>query len=427
MAGVNSAIRFENVTAGYRGAAVLEGLSFAVEKGEMAAVIGPNGAGKTSLLRAVTGMLKPASGSVSLFGSDVLKIAAATRARLVGVVSQEMETPMSFTVEEIVAMGRTASAGRLRPPLAEDRKAVRKAMVYADVVDMRDRPFSELSGGEKQRTVIAMVLAQQPRIVLLDEATAHLDMNHCLEIMQIVERLNREEKTTILMVSHDLNLSAEFCRRLLLMDHGRIVADGAPSDVLREDVLRGVYHCDVMVQKSPVTGSLVVMPARRLARGRCGRGVRVHVVAGGGCGEECVRLLALCEYTVTCGVLNRADSDADVAVALGLETALEKPFSHVGAEALARARGLADAADVVVVCGVPFGPGNVANLELARDALARGKRVFMMDGVEARDYTQEKTAARIAGDMIRGGAVLWKNVADLMDILPMGAAGERRE
>lgn len=415
---MTTAICMEKVSAEYNGRRVIEDLSFELAEGEMVALLGPNGAGKTTVLRLLTGLIRPTGGSVRLFDRDTYSLSAEERARFVGVIPQELQIPMPFPVRDFVMMGRTASLGRWSPPSAKDRQIVERAMAYTDTTDLKDRAVSELSGGEKQRVVVAMVLAQEPRIILMDEATSHLDMNHCLEVMQIVERLNREQHVTVLMVSHDLNLSAEFCRRLLLIEQGRLLADGTPASVLSEDLLRRVYHCNVRVQKNPLSGSLVVAPAHRLASGRSGRGFRIHVVAGGGCGEECIRSLSLCDYTVTCGVLNQADSDAEVALALGLEVALEKPFSHIGQVALDEARRMAGKADVVVVCGVPFGPGNMINLQLAKQAIDSGKKVAIMDGIETRDFTPAREAEKTIMDLVSRGAIRWSTVSDLLDTLP---------
>ena len=419
---MSGAIEIDRVTAGYGETPIIRDLSFVVQPGEITAVIGPNGAGKTTLLRSITGLIEPFRGAIRLFGEDLARLPAGRRARLVGVVPQTMETPMAFTVAEIVMMGRTTVISRWRQPSAEDRHMVERAMVYTDVADMKNRPFSDLSGGEKQRAIIAMVLAQEPKLILMDEATSHLDINHRLEVMQIVERLNREQGTTVLIVSHDLNLSAEFCRRLLLLDHGAVVADGSPAEVMTEDLLSRVYHCDVRVQRNPANGSVSVVPAPRLTPGCSGRGIRVHVVAGGGCGEDILRRLSLNEYAISCGVLNQGDSDADVAEALGIETALEKPFSPIGHAALEAARQMVSRADAVIVCGVPFGPGNVVNLDLAEQALKAKKRVFVMEGIRDRDYTPNRDAARKSAALLAAGATPWRTITDLFALLSPSAA-----
>ena len=260
---MSAALTFDHVSGGYRRHSVFTDLSFQIPEGSLCAVLGPNGSGKTTLLRAATGLLDRLHGEVRLFGENVSALPADRRAQLVGVVPQEMSTPMAFTVDEIVTMGRTRALRRWGRPSLEDLRIIEQAMVYTDIDAMRRRPFTELSGGEKQRAVIAMVLAQQPRLILLDEATSHLDINHRLEIMDIVERLNREQGVTIVMVSHDPNLAAEFCERLLLLDQGRLVADGKPAEVLTEEILHEVYRCKVRIRRDPETGTVSVAAAPR--------------------------------------------------------------------------------------------------------------------------------------------------------------------
>lgn len=412
------AIAFAGVSGGYRGVCVLRDLAFTIREGSMTAIIGPNGSGKTTLLRAATGLLNRITGQVRLFDSPVRALSAGERATLIGVIPQETHTPMAYTVAEIVMMGRTHALSRWRGPRAEDYRIVEQAMVYTDIVDMRRRPFPELSGGERQRVIIAMVLAQQPRVILMDEATSHLDINHRLEVMQLIERLNRERGVTVLMVSHDLNMAAEFCERLLLLEHGMLVSDGAPAEVLTEERLQQVYHCDVKVETNPQTGAVMVVPSPRLTPTDFARGIKVHVVAGGGCGEELLRRLRLCDYAVTCGVLNEGDHDAGVAAALECDAVLEKPFSPIGGDAFLEAEARALTADAVIVCGVPFGPGNCVNLELAERALGKGVPVYMMADLEKRDFTSDKKASVIAVRLRDAGAREWRTIADLLRMLP---------
>jgi iron complex transport system ATP-binding protein len=250
-------------------------------------------------------------------------------------------------------------------------------------------------------------------MIVMDEATSHLDMNHRLELMQIVRRMNREHGTTVLMISHDLNLTAEFCSRMVLLDQGRVSADGTPAEVLTEGRLQQVYHCDVRVQTNPASGIVAVFPTPRWLAAGSGRGVRVHIICGGGTGEEIIRRLHLADYTVTCGVLNRGDTDADTALALGIETAMERPFSPVTEAPYQIALPWIEAADTVIVSGVPFGPGNLRNLDLADRALQAGKRVMIMAGVAERDYTPDRQATLYSRRLRDRGAVEWRNIAEL--------------
>jgi iron complex transport system ATP-binding protein len=257
------AIQLDRITAGYRERLVLRDLSLAVREGETVALLGPNGAGKSTLLQVMTGRHPVAAGSVRLFGHDVGHLPARERARLVSVVPQQIEVPMAFTVEEMVMMGRTASLNRWQAPSARDRQVVEQSMAYTDVLPLRTRIFQEMSGGERQRVAIALALAAEPRLILLDEPTAHLDMNHRLEVLELISRLNCERGVAIVMVAHDLSLAAEFFPRLVLLDEqGRIAADGPPSAVLRPETIESVYRCRVNIHLDPDSATLRVFPRR---------------------------------------------------------------------------------------------------------------------------------------------------------------------
>ncbi len=255
------AIEVVGLKAGYGKKPFIESLSFRVEAGEMAALLGPNGAGKTTLLRLLIGQHPLRAGEMRLFGRPVGHLSASERARLVALAPQDLHVPVPFTVEEVVTVGRTARLPRWRTSAPDDLRAVEAAMARMDVLALRDRPFDELSGGERQRVVIAMALAQEPKLLLLDEPTAHLDISHRLQILGLIRRLNAESGLSVLMTSHDLNLAAEFCQRLFLLDHGRLVAQGTPEETLTEPLLRLVYECDLRVRRED-DGTLTVRPAR---------------------------------------------------------------------------------------------------------------------------------------------------------------------
>ena len=415
---MNTAFEFTHVSAGYVQTEVLKDLNLAVSEGEMVALLGPNGAGKSTLLRVLTGLHKPDSGNVRLFGKDVRTLRSAERSRLIAVVPQDLNTPMTYTVEELIMMGRAVLLNPWQQPSDSDCQVVERAMAYTDISDFRDRSLETLSGGEKQRAVVAMALAQEPRIIAMDEPTTHLDMNHSLEIMQIVERLNLEQGVTVLMISHDLNLASEFCHRLTVLDHGRLVADGAPSEVLQENILRDIYHCDVRIQQDSHTGSVIVVPARRLTPPPSGERLSVHVIAGGGSAGELLRRLCLCGSRVTCGVLNQGDTDARSGEALGIKLTLEKPFSPISVEAFERANQMAEDADVVILSEVPFGPGNLINIKIAEHALKRGSTVLVNDrNLEQRDYSGHGEAVSEIRHLIRAGAVSWHQVNEVLTAL----------
>ena len=407
-------LTFRDVSAGYKHRKVLDHLSFSVREGEFVSLIGPNGCGKSTLLKTAAALLKPLSGVVELFGQDVHRIKPPLRASLLGVVPQKIESPMAFTVNQIVMNGRISSMGRWGTISSHDHDLVERSMIYTDVLGLRERYFTELSGGEQQRVALAMVLAQDPKIIMLDESISHLDINHRQEVLQILMNLNREKRMTILLVSHDLTLSASISDRFLLMDSGLLIKAGTPSEVLMPELLSQVYNCDLRVQQDPYTGYLQVLGAIDSLSRRKKLNRSVHVIAGGGSGIELYRRLLLEGYEVTTGVLNRLDSDAEAARALNIPAVLEQPFSPVGADAIAEALRMIDTADSVILSQVPFGSGNLVNLELAREALKRGKTVLLASGIADRDYTDGQAALHCVSMLLRDGALVWNSMQELM-------------
>ncbi len=234
------ALQVEHVSAAYGRHEVLQDVSLGLRAGEMAALIGANGAGKTSLLRVITDWLKPTAGSVCLFGR---RPTASLRAAVMAVVPQQLSMTMPYRVRELLAVARSATVNDAR--LAELMKQTHTA-------EFAERQFAELSGGEQQRVTLAMALAAAPKIVLLDEPSAHLDLRYQAELFGLVRRLSREEGLTVLAACHDLNLAAHFFPRLVLLQEGRVAADGTPGEVLKQDVLEAAYCCRVDVRNGMV-------------------------------------------------------------------------------------------------------------------------------------------------------------------------------
>ena len=419
------ALAFRGVSAGYRTRPVLQDVDFQIEEGEFVSVIGPNGSGKSTMLKTATGLLSPSAGRVELFGREVSSLKPRERAAMIGVVPQKLESPMAFTVAEIVMLGRSGARGRWGVADSKDYDSVERAMIYTNVLDLRDRLFNELSAGEQQRAALAMALAQEPRIIMLDESIAHLDINHSQEVLRILMSINREEKITVLLVSHDLNLAAQIAGRLMLMQSGRLVCNGTPGEVMQQELLSRVYDCDLRVREDPYTGHPSVTGVLDAALRRPPVERRLHVISGGGSGIELFRRLQIEGYDMTAGVLNRLDSDAEAARALDIECVLEQPFSAIGKEAYDAARQMVAGSDGVIVSRVPFGPGNLVNLELAAEALKAGKPVWMAAAASERDYTPGKAVADISRQLIAAGAKEWGNMHELMAQLSLETATQQ--
>jgi iron complex transport system ATP-binding protein len=227
-----------------------DAVSFTVEVGEIFGIIGPNSAGKTSLLRLITRVLTPARGDIVLDGRPVRALAHWELAREVAVVPQEAPRPFPFSVEQLVMMGRFPHGPGRFFETAEDVAIAREAMAATETLPLAALPLEELSGGERQRAMLARALAQRPRLLVLDEPTSHLDLRYQAETAELLRRLNRERGVTILLVSHDLNLAAELCDRLLLLHEGRVARVGTPGEVLEQSLLERVFDCRVVVDKN---------------------------------------------------------------------------------------------------------------------------------------------------------------------------------
>ena len=233
---------------------VLQNISFAVKKGEFLGIIGPNGSGKTTLLRICNRILIPCKGTVTVDGTDIRKIKRNALARTAAFVAQDSPDIFPFTVEENVLMGRTPHLGRLQFEGKMDFAIARQAMEATGTLPLASRSMTDLSGGEKKRVMIARALAQEPRILYLDESTAHLDMKHQTAIFDLLKTLNRKNQLTVIVVTHDINMASLYCDRLLLLSQGSIFASGLPEEVITEANILEVYETRVTIDRNPTTG-----------------------------------------------------------------------------------------------------------------------------------------------------------------------------
>jgi iron complex transport system ATP-binding protein len=252
----------QNISAGYAGRLVLQNVAVNIAEGEFVGLIGPNGSGKTTLLRVMSGVLPIEQGEVWLGRRKLREMSRRDIARRVSHLLQECDSGLAFSVREVVLMGRSPHLARFGRETQRDLAIVERAMDLANVSHIADRPITEISGGERQRAFIAMCLAQEPQVLLLDEPTSHLDIGHQLSILDLVRTLNHETRMTVVAVFHDLNLAAEYCDRLVLLDQGRLVAMGSPTDVLTTETILNVYGASVIIGRNPVSnGPHIILAA----------------------------------------------------------------------------------------------------------------------------------------------------------------------
>jgi iron complex transport system ATP-binding protein len=256
-----TAIHLHDVCFAYGDRCVFDRVSLRLDPGERVAVIGANGAGKTTLLKMIGGLLRVQTGSLRIDGADVAEIPRRQMARLVATVPQELVVPFLFTVREMVELGRTAHVGLFGGFDIADRRAVDRAMNVTDVMSLASRVVNELSGGERQRVLVAMALAQEARILLLDEPTQRLDLTRQAEILDLIRDVSTERGLTVLAAIHDLNLAALYFDRLIVLSGGAVVADGAPGDVMNAGVLEPAYAGPLRFLRVAESATPIVLPA----------------------------------------------------------------------------------------------------------------------------------------------------------------------
>jgi iron complex transport system ATP-binding protein len=336
-----------------------------VSRGELVGVIGPNGAGKTTLLRLLAGLLRPSTGGVTLDGKNIAMMEHRRRARQIAFMSQETSQAFPFTVMEVLLMGRYPHLRRFEPETADDRDRARRMLSYIGLLDLENRSFSELSGGERQLVLFAKTMVQDTDAVILDEPSSNLDIRHQDRIFSMAQELARENRAVITSV-HNLGVAAQYCSRLVLLDRGRVAVSGRPEQVLRTDILDHVYGIRTLVSPNPATGSMTVsvIPWRAGATGS-----RIHLIGGAGSAVNLTRELYRVGCALSGGVAHEYDSDEKLWRSLGIPCVTVGAFSRITDQQVVEAAPLVQSADSTVLCSFPIGPGNSGNLQLA--AMAR--------------------------------------------------------
>lgn len=362
-------LQVQQLSVGYRQRAVLQNLDFTCDRGQFISLLGPNGVGKTTLLRTLSRHLPPVSGAIQVWGRPLAGLRALELARIMAVVLTDKITPPLLSVEEFVALGRyphTDYLGRLRE---QDRKRIHAALDDVHASTLRQRQFSDLSDGERQKVLIARALAQEPQLLLLDEPTVHLDLRHRIEVMTILRNLCRDQGITVLASLHDVDIAAKISDQVALIKDSGMMAWGSPESMLHADSVATLYDFDQAVFDSALGGLEI--------RSQATNG-RVFVVGGLGSGAIVYRMLAKKGFAVSTGVLQEHDLDFHVASALGAECISVGPMETVNAKDTGQALQAVAACGLVVDSGFPLGPANRANMDILSYALAQGKTVLSL-------------------------------------------------
>jgi iron complex transport system ATP-binding protein len=387
-------LNVDGVECRYGSIKVLEDVRLSVKGGDFVGILGPNGSGKTTLLKSISRTLKPYKGTILLNEADIYSLKSVDVAKQMAVVPQDTSIGFNFSALDIVLMGRNPHMKRFQMESEKDMTVARKVMNLTNIWHLAERPINELSGGEKQRVIIARALAQEPKILLLDEPLTHLDIMNQLEIMDLVKDLCVKGKLVVLAVFHDFNLAARYCKSAIMLKDSRIFAAGNLTEVLTSENIKSVFNVDAIVQKHLVTNSIFVVPLspqKASSYKKCS----IHLICGAGTGTALMKILLDEGYSVTAGVLNILDTDLETAQFLKIPVTTEAPFSPITEKTHKANLEMIGEASLVVLTSVPFGFGNLQNLEAAIAAVEQGIPTFVIDEVpiEKRDFTKGKAKA----------------------------------
>ncbi len=380
---MDSIIEIQNLKYEINNKLILNDIYLKVKEGELVGLIGPNGAGKTTLLKCLNGIYK-AEGTVKINGKLLNQMTSKGLAEKVALMHQNTQIGFPFPAREVVLMGRYPYLKRMQRESKEDYKIARKNMEYTDTEKLEDCVINEMSGGERQRVLFAKTLTQETDIILLDEPTASLDITYQEQIFKYSRELSEQGKTVVAAM-HDLKIAAKYCTRLVLMNNGRIVADGSPEEVLTSQNLSRVYGVNALVYKNRITGLMDIYIHKFNEKNKA---VRFHVIGGGGTAGSVIRQLYEQGYYISAGVFSQGDSDIASAEVFGVDYLMEQPFSSISDELFDKNLLYVKDAHTTILCNMPFGLQNIRNLEAAEQAQ---KLVIIEDDLpETRDFTGGK-------------------------------------
>jgi len=401
----------------YGSVKVLENVCFSVKERDFIGILGPNGSGKTTLLRSISRTLKPHRGVIFLNDVDIYALKSVEVAKQMAVVPQDNVITFDFTALDIVLMGRNPHLSRFQMESEKDIAIAKRAMELTNTWHLAERHVNELSGGERQRVIIARALAQEPKVLLLDEPTVHLDINNQLEIMDLLKELSIKKGLIVLVVFHDFNLAARYCDSAILLNDGKIVSAGNLDAVLTSENIRSVFQVDAVVKRHPITNSLYIISIS-MPKPPLSRNLSVHLICGAGTGTTLMKILVDEGYNVTTGVLNMLDTDYETAQLFKIPVTSEAPFSPITEETHRANLEMISKASAVVLTAVPFGYGNLRNLEAAKEALERGIPTFVIEQVpiEQRDFTKGKAKKHLM-ELKSKGAIFVRNQNELLSLL----------
>jgi iron complex transport system ATP-binding protein len=365
---MNSVIVAENLDVGYVKKTVVENVNINGIRGQLICLLGPNGSGKSTILKTLTGLLAPVNGTVFINGNDILHSNKDEMAKKLAVVLTEQLSLGFLTVFEIAAMGRYPHTNHFGKLSAADIKVVDESLTAVGAQKLKSRFFSELSDGEKQKVMIARALVQQPMLIVLDEPTSHLDVKHKVEVLKILQQLCSEKGITVVLSLHDIDLAIKACQTVLLIRHGKIVAQGTPEEVIKDGTIQMLYDIKG-AHYNELMGSLEFNNMQE---------PELFVTGGNGTGAGVYRALSRAGYGMYCGMLHSNDVDSYIGKTLNCDIIGENAFSVISDRSYEEAEEKIKLVDYVIDTNFPLGNNNQRNLELLKNAAENGKKVYSL-------------------------------------------------
>jgi len=418
----STSIKVSNLSFSYNENPTLKDVSFEVLENSFVSVLGPNGAGKSTLVNLLSKVLPVSEGDIIIEGKNINDLNHQEIAKKIAVVPQYSNIGFNFSVYETVLMGRYPYLNRFTGEKPADFKIVEEVMDLTHTDIFKNRKYNELSGGEKQRVIIAQTLAQNTPIIILDEPTSHLDINFQIEFMELFYSLHKKSGKTIIGIFHDINLAIQYSEKIMLLKDGGIYSYGNVADVVNRANIMSVFNSDVYIGRNPFTGKLYVSPNFNLRFQHTPEAkkkeIKIHVIGGGGTASPILNILHNSGYIVSIGVVNNLDTDLYTAEQLGVTFVSEAPFSPISEEAYSRNLELIKDSDYVILPCIEFGNGNFLNLVAAKSAIEMSKKLILIDTkkIDSRDYVGGK-AVELYSEIILKGAKVLKSEDEIIEAL----------
>lgn len=380
-------IQVNEISFSYRYKTVLDQIDMDVKKGSFFCIVGPNGSGKSTLLKVISSALKPQKGVVYIDSRNISEMNRKQLAKSLSFVPQNTSLEFDFNVKDVVLMGRHPHINKLMGETRKDIEIAEQTMRYTNTLHLADRSFMELSGGERQRVILAQALCQEPDTILLDEPVSHLDLQHQVEILNLIKKMCADKKLTAIAVLHDLNMASTYSDYIIMMKGGEIRFRGVPFEALTVAHIKEVFETDVYISVSPVSNRPYIYTLTKPHVEK--QDIRIHMICGGGSGSSLIAELSRSGFQLSCGVLSIGDQDWKLAKENDVEIAEEIPFAEISEAAYEQNKALVKSADLVILTGLYFGNANIKNLEILTDPALVGKTLFILEdqSFNERDFT----------------------------------------